>query len=89
MKRGDGLTLDGAGWAFPWENDSSQLTIAQVKQALKLSQQIGLAYVGLWRKQRQGVEQTRVDPDYRNYEVPTAEQATIEIELLRYGLSEN
>jgi hypothetical protein len=88
LKPGDGLTLDGSGFAFPWENDPTQLSVDQVKAAETQAFAQGLAYFGLWRKQRQGVEQGKINPDLRNYEVPTAEQSAIEIELLRSGLEQ-
>lgn len=84
---GDGYTLDGHGYAFPGEN-TSEVPIALVKDLSEISLSAGLRYFGLWRMARQGI--IRADdlepPDERTYEVPSEEQARIEIELLRHGL---
>lgn len=84
---GDGLTLDGVGFRFPAEPISSQRSLAEVERLLDDLRVRRLAYVGLWREQRQGITPEMPHPDQRTYEVPTEEQSRYEIELLRYGLA--
>ena len=88
LNPGDGYTLDGTGLRFPGEGDSLAYSPEAVTQLEALSVQRGLAFFGLWRLQRQGLTEGKIDPFLRNYEVPTEEQAAIEIDILRSGLTE-
>lgn len=89
LNGGDGYTLDGEGFYFPWEDrTASALSIEQVLELMQASQAKGLGYFGLWRSARQGLTQGgSVHPDQRNYEVPSADQIQMEIAILRSGLA--
>lgn len=87
LTRRDGIALDGSGFAFPGE--SFGLPIETVKGLKEQAFARGLRYFGLWRGPRQGLgpgTTTSTPPRERFYEVPTDEQAELEIELLRWGL---
>ncbi len=87
LSSGDGFTLDGEGFFFPWENASEDLlSIDNVLLAQDRALQRRLKYFGLWRAARQGLGDASIHPDRRHYEVPTEDQAVIEIEILRNGL---
>ena len=84
----DGLTLDGTSFYFPWEIPVPKaLSVEQTMEMGRLAYAIGVSYVGLWRAERQGIVNNQiVHPDKRIFEVPTMEQAQIELQLLREGL---
>lgn len=88
LEAGDGFTLDGQGFLFPWENGAEGLSISDLLTVQNSAFQRGLEYFGLWRAARQGLGSSDIHPDQRNYEVPTDEQAAIEITVLRDGLFE-
>jgi hypothetical protein len=87
LNRRDGFNLDGFGYSFPSEGATSQLSFDQVKNLLSIAAQRQIRFFGLWRAQRQGIGvQGMIDPDQREYEVPTEQMQQSEIELLREGL---
>lgn len=87
LRAGDGYTLDGHGYYFPGEPLTKRLSPDAVKQLASVSKARGLAFFGLWREERQGVVGGNPHPSTRTYEVPTDEQAAIEIEMLRSELT--
>ena len=88
LRATDGYSMDGKGLFFPGELDPTGLSVGDVRTLLTATVSQGVHYFALWRAQRQGIYGERVAPDQRNYEVPTLEQAEIEIDLLRFGLRE-
>jgi hypothetical protein len=87
LTRRDGFTLDGISFAFP--DESFGIPLEEVKALKETSVARGLRFFGLWRAQRQGLgpgTSTDTPPSDRIYEVPSEEQAEVEIELLRWGL---
>ncbi|MGI6525457.1 MAG: hypothetical protein ACOX2O_09265 [Bdellovibrionota bacterium] len=89
LSKGDGLTLDGQSYYFPWENGAG-LSVDDVKLLQKTAYSRGLNYFALWRFQRQGIyaQGIPIHPNDRNYEIPTTDQIEIEKEILRDGLNE-
>ncbi|MCB9030273.1 MAG: hypothetical protein H6619_04415 [Deltaproteobacteria bacterium] len=86
LEQGDGYTLDGASYKFAGEKQAG-VSIEQTKNLITTALEKNLNYFGLWRIARQGLQHGQnIHPDDRTYEVPTEEQAEIEIELLRTGL---
>jgi len=86
LSAGDGFTLDGESYHFP-EESGSGLTLEEVEFFKAMSMDQGLRYFGLWRTQRQGLQEGQsVHPRDRIYEVPSAAQLEKEIQLLRSGL---
>lgn len=88
---GDGFTLDGTSFTFPWEPQEGVPGLEQVRAFLDASFAQGLRYFGLWRAERQGIPQNDSSaqlrlPADREYEVPSEAQALEEIALLRHGL---
>jgi len=84
---GDGFTLDGESYHFPEESSGDGLTLEEVEFFKAMSMDQGLRYFGLWRTQRQGLQEGQlVHPRDRIYEVPSAAQLEKEIQLLRSGL---
>ncbi len=88
LSRGDGITLDGESFYFPWEKPSAKaLSVPQVLAMANSAFDRRLAYFGIWREQRQGISNGIMrHPSQRTYEVPTEEQAQIEMAILREGL---
>lgn len=82
----DGFSLDGSGYELPGDAPNQQLSLDSVRDLKAFAGAASLRYFGLWRKQRQGLGTTLIDPDARTYEVPTDEQLLIEVDLLRWGL---
>ena len=83
----DGFSLDGVGIRYGTEEDESALTIEEIQVLLDQTLQQGVAYIGLWRKQRQGIyTRSLTHPDQRSYEVMTPAMQDAEINLLRHGL---
>jgi hypothetical protein len=86
LKRGDGYTLDGAGLSHPGDLPLGKIGLPEAKILVESAQAKEVAYVGLWRFERQGLTRGKIDPGLRDYELPTEEQALREIEILRAGL---
>jgi hypothetical protein len=85
-----GVTLDGSGYKFDGELNNRAFTLQATAGLLDISLAQGLSYFSLWRWERQGFYGTDVPihPDDRIYEVPSASQSSVEIDLLRYGLQQ-
>jgi len=87
---GEGYSLDGTGFSFPFEEGVRGISVEQVQSLLSQSLVQELDYFGLWRFDRQGLHLgDNTDPSDREYVVPTARHIDGEIELLRFGLSKN
>lgn len=87
LKSGDGFTLDGQGFYFPWEDPGAEfLSLDGLLIAQNIALQRGLRYFGLWRETRQGLGDASIHPDRRHYEVPSEEQMKIEISILQDDL---
>ncbi|MBN8549847.1 MAG: hypothetical protein J0M12_11080 [Deltaproteobacteria bacterium] len=82
----DGFSLDGSGYELPGDPPNQQLSQDAVRQLKTIAISRGLRYFGLWRKQRQGLGDTLIHPNVRNYEVPSDAQVQSEVDLLRWGL---
>ncbi|MCB0310561.1 MAG: hypothetical protein KDD42_04970 [Bdellovibrionales bacterium] len=83
----DGFSLDGTG--FRYEDEvSDALSIDQVEALLDTALERQLRYFALWREDRQGLHDGLKQPDQRSYIVPSLEQQTREVELLRRGLAQ-
>lgn len=83
----DGFSLDGSGIRYLDEEGPEALSVDEVRTLLDRSLEQGVGYFALWRKERQGIyDDELAHPDSRTYEVPTAAQIELEIELLRQGL---
>ncbi len=83
----DGFSLDGTGYELPGDPPNQQPSLEAIKQLKAFSVAHGIRYFGLWRRQRQGLGSTLINPDERTYEVPTDDQIDIEVQLLRWGLN--
>lgn len=86
----DAYTLDGTGYRYGDEPGSVGISIEETKQMIEVSFGQEHKYFGLWRADRQGLGSggTQLDhPDNRTYAVPTEEEARVDIELLRHGLT--
>lgn len=88
LQSSDGFSIDGRSLFFPGEFDPIGLSVGDVQTLMRATLSRGVAYFALWRAQRQGIRGDRVPPDERVYEIPTDTHAEIEIELLRFGLTE-
>ncbi|HMO02463.1 MAG TPA: hypothetical protein PKD37_05550 [Oligoflexia bacterium] len=90
LRRGDGYSLDGEGFAYADDPpDSDQPRLPDLVDMLELSLERGHLYFALWRRQRQGIPPPGgqvLNPDLRNYEVPTDDQLDEEVVFLRLGL---
>jgi hypothetical protein len=84
----DGYSMDGTGYELPGDPPGQQLSINSVHELKSLAISEQIRYFGLWRKQRQGLGSTLIDPSDRTYEVPTDQQFQIEVDLLRWGLEQ-
>lgn len=87
LRPGDGYSLDGLGYYFSTDSDQRGLDEATMHTLLDATRDAGIAYIGLWRFDRQGLgADKRERPDERSYAIPTPTQLEKERELLRYGL---
>lgn len=82
----DGFSLDGTGYELSGDAPGEQTPLERVRQLKTFALSQGIRYFGLWRKQRQGLGTTLINPDERDYEIPTDAQLQQEVELLRWGL---
>jgi hypothetical protein len=88
LQQGDGFTLDGTGFSYPTEAQSTAVDPQQLTSLITDSYQKGLSYFGLWRAGWQGVSadgQNR-EPKARSYIASTADEMEFEIRALREGL---
>jgi len=85
---GEGYSLDGAGYALPFESNVRGVSVDQVQNMIAQSLIQELAYFGLWRFDRQGLHLGQnIPPEDREYVVPTEQHIEAELELLRFGLT--
>lgn len=89
LRRGDGFTLDGAGFRYPGESSTLGISPEELKSLVQEGSTKGLRFFGLWRHNWQGAKESSRDnphPDERNYVASTPEQEAFELEVLRLGL---
>jgi len=88
LQRGDGFTLDGTGFSYPTEPQSTAVNPQQLTSLIVDGYQKGLSYFGLWRAGWQGVSSDgqNLAPNARSYSVPTADEMEFEVTALREGL---
>jgi|GEM_PF-2520189 len=86
LAAGDGLSLDGIGFAYPDEVPQERLSFEEIGGVIDRANIQQLRFFALWRAEWQGLGFQSIHPDERIYQSPTPSQIEGDIELLRRGL---
>jgi hypothetical protein len=90
LAAGDGFSLDGSGFDYPWDSASDDISASDLLRLMREGKSRGLRYMALWQHGWQGVVKnvTNVHPKLRQYYSSTVQEQLFEVDVLREGLFE-
>lgn len=91
LRAGDGFSLDGIGFRYPTAKAGVGVSASQLESLMMSAVERELRYLGLWRHEWQGVDESTTgfsQASTREYVASTIDEAAYEIDALRMGLLE-